>query len=55
MLCACLALGAASAADAVTGQILPLEPIAEPTELGQAFNFDIRVSNDESAAHRQAC
>lgn len=50
MLCACLALGAASAADAVTGQILPAEPVAEPTELGQAFNFDIRVRNDESAA-----
>ena len=50
MLCACLALGAAPAANAVTGQILPTEPIAEPTELGQAFNFDIRVRNDESAA-----
>ncbi len=50
MLCACLALGAASAANGVTGQILPTEPIAEPTELGQAINFDIRVRNDESAA-----
>lgn len=47
---ACLALGAASAANAVTGKILPTEPIAEPTELGQAFNFDILVRNDESTA-----
>lgn len=47
---ACLALGAASAAHAVTGQILPAEPISEPTEPGQAFNFDILVRNDENAA-----
>jgi hypothetical protein len=50
MSCAFLALGVAAAANGVTGQILPVEPIAEPTELGQAFNFDIRVRNDEGAA-----
>ena len=45
-----MALGVAAPAPAVTGQILPAEPIAEPTELGQALNFDILVRNDESAA-----
>jgi hypothetical protein len=48
----CLALfglGAAPASLAVTGQILPAEPIAEPTDLGLAYNFDILVRNDESA------
>jgi hypothetical protein len=44
------ALLAAPASLAVTGQILPLEPIAEPTELGVAYNFDILVRNDEGAA-----
>jgi hypothetical protein len=45
-----LALGAAPASVAVTGQILPAEPIAEPTQLGLAYNFDILVRNDESGA-----
>jgi hypothetical protein len=43
-------LGAAPASLAVTGQILPTEPVAEPTELGLAYNFDILVRNDDSAA-----
>lgn len=48
--CACVALAAAAPANAVNGQVLPAEPIAEPTELGQAFNFDILVRNDEGTA-----
>ncbi len=48
--CALFLLGAAPATPAVTGKILPVEPIAEPTELGLAYNFDILVQNDESAA-----
>ena len=47
---ALFALGAAPGSLAVTGKILPVEPIAEPTELGLAYNFDILVQNDESAA-----
>jgi len=46
---ALFALGAAPASLAVTGKILPVEPNAEPTELGLAYNFDILVQNDESA------
>jgi len=45
-----LALGIAPASSAVTGRILPDQPIAEPTELGLAYNFDILVRNDEGAA-----
>lgn len=45
---ALLALAACPAAPAVTGKILPAEPMAEPTELGIAFNFDILVRNDEA-------
>lgn len=50
LVCALFLLGAAPAAPAVTGKILPTEPLAEPTELGLAYHFDIRVQNDESAA-----
>jgi hypothetical protein len=50
MIGACLALGAPSTTQAVTGKILPDRPIAERTELGQAFNFDILVRNDEGTA-----
>jgi hypothetical protein len=48
--CACLLLGSSPATWAVTGRILPVEPMAEPTELGLAYNFDILVRNDENAA-----
>src|SRR5690349_12510 len=48
--CALFALGAAPTSLAVTGKILPVQPRAEPTELGHAYNFDILVQNDESAA-----
>jgi hypothetical protein len=48
--CALLSLVAAPVCQAVTGKILPEQPIPEPTELGVAFNFDILVRNDESAA-----
>ena len=47
ILCACAAMGAAPTASAVTGEILPARPIAEPTESGAAYNFDILVRNDE--------
>jgi peptidase M23-like protein len=50
LVCACVALGGAPAANAVSGKILPTEPMSEPTELGQAFNFDILVHNDEGSA-----
>jgi hypothetical protein len=46
--CTLFLLAAAPATPAVTGRILPVEPIAEPTELGLAYNFDILVQNDES-------
>ena len=50
VVCALFALGAAPASLAVTGSILPVQPRAEPTELGLAYNFDILVQNDESAS-----
>ncbi|HEX6396962.1 MAG TPA: M23 family metallopeptidase [Steroidobacteraceae bacterium] len=43
-------LGSSPPTWAVAGKILPVEPRAEPTELGLAYNFDILVQNDENAA-----